>query len=65
MSSNAESFQPPSSPPHVPAQEQARRQGVGPTMSMSELIHPEVWESDEELGEFLSDLYASRKVDLL
>jgi hypothetical protein len=49
---------------HVPAAEQARRQGVRPIQTVEELIFPEVWESDEELDEFLADLYASRRADL-
>jgi hypothetical protein len=46
---------------HVPADEQVRKQGVHPIASASELAFPEVWESDEELDEFLADLYASRR----
>ncbi len=65
MSSNAESHFRASPPVHVPAEEQARRQGVHPTMSMDELICPGTWESDDELDEFLADLYASRSVDPL
>jgi hypothetical protein len=44
----------------VPIEELARRQGVRPIKSAAELVHPEVWESDEELQAFLADLYASR-----
>ncbi len=46
---------------HVPAEEQVRRQGVLPIASVDELAFPDVWESDEELNEFLADLYASRR----
>jgi hypothetical protein len=49
---------------HVPAAEQARRQGVRPIQTVEELVFPEVWESDEELDEFLADLYASRRAAL-
>jgi hypothetical protein len=45
---------------HVPAAELARRQGVRPIKSVDELARPELFESDEELDEFLADLYASR-----
>jgi hypothetical protein len=45
---------------HVPAEELARRQGVRPIKSVDELARPELFESDEELDEFLADLYASR-----
>lgn len=60
MSTNAEHPPPPQAAPHVPAAEQARRQGVQPITSVGELAFPCVWESDEELEEFLADLYASR-----
>jgi hypothetical protein len=46
---------------YVPAAELARRQGVKPLTSADELIQPGVFESDEELDEFLADLYASRR----
>ena len=49
---------------HVPVAELARRQGVGPVKSVDELARPTVFESDEELDEFLADLYASRHAGL-
>jgi hypothetical protein len=48
---------------HVPAEELARRQGVRPLTSVDELVVPGMFESDEELDEFLADLYASRRAD--
>jgi len=48
-------------PGHVPAEELARRQGVRPIVSVDELARPDLFESDEELDEFLVDLYASRR----
>ena len=45
---------------HVPAAELVRRQGVRPIESVDELVYPGAFESDEELDEFLADLYASR-----
>lgn len=62
MSSSAEHRQPPGleSAGHVPAAEQVRRQGVRPIESVDDLAFPGVWESDQELDEFLADLYASR-----
>jgi len=54
----------PEGAPHVPAEEQVRRQGVRPITSVDELAMPGVWESDEELDEFLADLYASRRASL-
>ncbi|MFI5960526.1 hypothetical protein [Cryptosporangium sp. NPDC051539] len=41
--------------------ELARRQGVKRVTSLSELAHPELWESDEDYEQFLADLYASRR----
>ena len=49
---------------HVPAEELARRQGVKPIASVDELARPGTFESDDELDEFLADLYASRKAGL-
>jgi hypothetical protein len=49
---------------HVPVEELLRRQGVRPIKSVDELVCPGVFESDEELDEFLADLYASRHTDL-
>jgi len=54
----------PAEPGHVPAEELARRQGVRPLGSAAELSQPGVFDSDEELDEFLADLYASRRAEL-
>jgi hypothetical protein len=43
----------------VPAEEQVRRQGVQPITSVDELAFAGVWESGEELHDFLAGLYAS------
>jgi hypothetical protein len=48
----------------VPVAELARRQGVPPIGSAADLERAGVFESDEELEEFLSDLYASRRSGL-
>jgi len=45
-------------------EELARRQGVRPITSPDDLVRPEVWESDEEYEDFLTDLYASRRAGL-
>lgn len=45
----------------MPVEEQSRRQGVGPLASADDLIVPGMFESDDELDEFLADLYASRR----
>jgi hypothetical protein len=49
---------------HVPVSELARRQGVGPVTSVDELARPELFGSDEELADFLADLYAARHTGL-
>lgn len=49
---------------HIPVAELARRQGVGPVASVDDLARPDLFESDEELAEFLADLYASRHAGL-
>jgi hypothetical protein len=49
---------------HVPAEEQVRWQGISPISTVDELAFPDVWESDEELREFLAELYASRRASL-
>jgi hypothetical protein len=48
----------------VSVEELARRQGVRPITSVAELIEPDAFESDEELDEFLVDLYASRRAGM-
>jgi hypothetical protein len=45
---------------HVPAAELARRQGVRPVESIDDLARPDLFESDEELDEFLAMIYADR-----
>jgi hypothetical protein len=37
-----------------------RRQGVGPVASVDGLARPDLFESDEELADFLADLCAAR-----
>jgi hypothetical protein len=60
-SSNADQMPSWPSVEHVPAEELARRQGVRPIGSVDEFARPDLFESDEELDEFLADLYASRR----
>lgn len=55
--------EPPQSGGHVPVDELARRQGVAPLTSADELAEPGMFESDQELEEFLADLYAARQAD--
>jgi hypothetical protein len=63
-SSHAETPAPQSSGRHVPAEELARRQGVKPIASVEDMFRPGTFESDEELDEFLADLYASRRAGI-
>jgi hypothetical protein len=42
----------------------ASRQGVRPLVSADDLIEPGMVESDDELDEFLKDLYASRQAGM-
>jgi hypothetical protein len=48
----------------VPTEELARRQGVGPVGSVSQLAHPDLWDSDEDYEQFLAELAASRRLDV-
>lgn len=63
-SSNVEWVPERSATEHVPVAELARRQGIRPIKSADDLANPDVFESDEELDEFLADLYASRRAGL-
>lgn len=45
---------------HIPAEELLRRQGIRPIESVEELACPDFFESDDELDEFISYIYASR-----
>ena len=46
--------------PRESLDEQARRKGVRPFQSPDDLRNDDVWESDEELAEFLAYLDAAR-----
>lgn len=50
--------------PDVPVEELARRQRVQPIRSADDLIEPGMFDSDEELDEFLADLYAERRAGM-
>ena len=45
-------------------EELARQQGVRPIKSVDDLAQDGIFESDEELGEFLAELYAFRRAGL-
>ena len=49
---------------HVPVKELLRRQGICPIESVDELACPDLFESDEELDEFIAFTYASRHTGL-
>ncbi|MGE5829988.1 MAG: hypothetical protein ACM30G_16750 [Micromonosporaceae bacterium] len=49
---------------HLPVEELARRQGVPPLSSADDLVEPGLFESEQELEEFLADLYASRRAGM-
>lgn len=44
--------------------EQLRRKGVRPIQSIHDLARPDLFESDEELAEFLKFTYTARRADL-
>ena len=48
----------------VPVEELARRKGVRPVASVDDMAQGGVFESDEELEEFLAHVYAARDADL-
>lgn len=50
-------------PRHVSAEELARQQGVRPIKSADDL-RADLFESDDELDEFLADVHASRQANL-
>jgi hypothetical protein len=47
--------------PHVPIDDQIREAGVLPLRSADDLAVPGFFRSDDELDEFLADLYESRR----
>jgi hypothetical protein len=48
----------------IPTEELARRQGVRPIASVDELARDDVFESDQELDEFLAFVTAMRHSDV-
>jgi hypothetical protein len=48
----------------MPAEELARRKGVRPVQCVADMAQDGVFESDEELEEFLAHVYAARDADL-
>jgi hypothetical protein len=64
MTSGAEQAGRPRSRGSVPLDELARRKGVRPVESVEGMSEEGVFESDEELEEFLTHIYAARRMDL-
>jgi hypothetical protein len=63
-SSNAEHLPEPGTAEHVPVEELLRRQGVRPIKSVDELACPDLFESDDELDEFIAFVRASRNAEM-
>jgi hypothetical protein len=63
-SSNAEHLPEWGTAEHVPVEELLRRQGVRPIESVDELACPDLFESDDELDEFIAFVRASRNAEL-
>ena len=49
----------------VSVEELARRQGVRPIESVESMARDGIFDSDEELDEFIAHVYASRRADLV
>lgn len=49
---------------HTPIEELAAARGIKPIESVEELAGPNTFESDEDVEEFLADLYASRRATI-
>jgi hypothetical protein len=47
-----------------PVKEQARRKGIGPVDRVEDMAQDGVFESDEEVEQFLAHVYAARHADL-
>ena len=60
----AEHAERPSGDESLPVEELARRKGVRPVESVDDMARPDLFDSDEEWQEFLTDLYASRRAGM-
>lgn len=63
-SSNAENLPEWGTAEHIPVEELLRRQGVRPIESVDELACPDLFESDDELDEFIAFVRTSRNAEL-
>lgn len=65
MSSGAEHIEkPPAGRRHESLDEQVRRRGLKPITSVADLVCEGIFDTDEELDEFLAYTYAARRCDL-
>jgi hypothetical protein len=64
MTSNAKPLPELPDAAHVPAEELVRRQGARPITSVADMARPDLFESDEDLDEFLAEVYAARRADV-
>jgi hypothetical protein len=64
MTSDLEQAERPTPRGSIPLDELARRKGVRPVESVDDMAQDGVFESDEELEEFLAHVYAARRADL-
>lgn len=65
MSSEAEYVEPPRAwRRHESLDEQVRRRGLRPVMSLDDVARDDVFESDEELDAFLDWVHAERQANL-
>jgi hypothetical protein len=53
-----------SSAAHVPAEELVRRQGARPMTSVAAMARPDLFESDEELDQFIAEVYEARRAGM-
>ena len=49
---------------HETVEEQARRRGIKPVMSVEDMVCFDAFESDEEVDEFIAFVYAQRRANL-
>lgn len=51
-------------PPRETVDQQARRKGVRPVRSVDDMAQDGIFDSDEDLEEFLRHVYAARRAEL-
>lgn len=49
---------------HVQAEELVRRQDACAVRSVADMARPDLFETDQELDEFLAEVYAARRADV-